>query len=303
MEKVELAPGIFHLQSGSNMGLVVRYGQALLIDAGLDDDAGRRALRAVEETGATLEAVFITHAHADHFGGAQFLQRRLGVPLYAPRLEAAMMENPIIEPLYLFGGAAPIKELRSKFTLAKPCAVNQTVEAGALEIGPFQIDVVPLPGHAPNQVGLAIGDSAGHDVLFCADAVFPQQTIEKHKVLFCVDLDETMDTIGELPAQPHGWFAPGHGPAYPAGEEINEICAANRQRLEEVREAVYAALEEPQETSTLIQQVAKHFQLKITTPTAYYLTRATILAALSSLEGAGEAAAATDQNRLLWQRE
>jgi hypothetical protein len=73
--------------------------------------------------------------------------------------------------------------------------------------------------------------------------------------------------------------------------------------LEEVREAVYAALEEPQETSTLIQQVAKHFQLKITTPTAYYLTRATILAALSSLEGAGEAAAATDQNRLLWQRE
>jgi glyoxylase-like metal-dependent hydrolase (beta-lactamase superfamily II) len=303
VKKVELAPGIFHLQSGSNMGLVVRDGKALLIDAGLDRDAGRRALRAVEEACATLEAIFVTHAHADHFGGARFLQKRLGVRLYAPKLEAAMMENPIIEPLYLFGGAAPIKDLRSKFTLAEPCIVSQTVESGALEIGPFQLDVVPLPGHAPNQFGVAIDDGAGHDVLFSADAVFPQQTIEKHKVLFCVDLDETLDTIGELPAQPYDHFAPGHGTAYAAGEEISEICNANRQRLEEIRKAVHGALEEPQETSTLVQQVAEHFRLKIATPTAYYLTRTTVLAALSSLESAGEVAAATDENRLLWQRE
>jgi glyoxylase-like metal-dependent hydrolase (beta-lactamase superfamily II) len=284
------------------MGLVVRDGKALLIDTGLDDDAGRRALRAVEETDATLEAVFVTHAHADHFGGARFLQKRLGVPLYAPRLEAAMMENPIIEPLYLFGGAAPIKELRSKFTLAEPCAVSQTVDTGTLEIGPFQVDVMPLPGHALNQVGVAIDDRAGHDVIFCADAIFPLQTIKKHKVLFCVDLDKTLDTIGELAAQPYTWFAPGHGPAYAAGEEIKQTCDANRERLAEIREAVHGALEEPRETSTLVRTVAEHFRLKIKTPTAYYLTRTTILAALSSLEGTGKVAAVTDQNRLLWQR-
>jgi glyoxylase-like metal-dependent hydrolase (beta-lactamase superfamily II) len=303
MERVTLAPGIFHLQSGSNIGLVVRQGKALLIDAGLDDDAGRRALRAVEETGATLEGVFVTHAHADHFGGARFLQKRLGVPVYAPKLEAAMMENPIIEPLYLFGGAAPIKELRSKFTLAEPCAVRRTVEAGTLQIGPFQLDVVPLPGHSLNQVGVGIGDGVERGVLFCTDAVFPRQTIKKHKVLFCVDLDSTLDTIGELPARPYGCFAPGHGRTYARGEEITEICRANRERLEEIREVVHGALEEPQETSTLVQQVARHFRLKIARPTAYYLTRTTVLSALSSLEAAGEVAAATDENRLLWHRE
>jgi glyoxylase-like metal-dependent hydrolase (beta-lactamase superfamily II) len=302
MERVELAPGIYHLQSGSNMGLVVCDGRALLIDTGLDHDAGRRALRAVEESGATLEAVFVTHAHADHFGGARFLQRRLDVPLYAPRLEAAMMENPIIEPLYLFGGATPIRELRSKFTLGEPCAVTEIVEAGPVGVGPFQVDVVPLPGHAPNQVGVAL-NGAGHDVLFCADAIFPRQTIDKHKVLFCVDLDATLDTIGELGEQPYRWFAPGHGPAYAAGEEIKGICGANRERLEEIREAVHAALIKPQETATLVQGVAQHFRLKIRTPTAYYLTRTTILAALSSLEGAGEVAAVTDENRLLWRRD
>ena len=73
MKRVELAPGIYHLQSGSNMGLIMRNGKALLIDTGLDRDTGRRALRAVEVQNATLEAVVVTHALADHFGGARFL--------------------------------------------------------------------------------------------------------------------------------------------------------------------------------------------------------------------------------------
>lgn len=296
MECIELAPGIFHLQSGSNMGLVIRDDQALLIDAGLDEDAGRRALRIVDEKGARLTAIFITHAHADHFGGAQFLQRRLNVALYAPRLEAAMMENPIIEPLYLFGGAVPIAELRQKFTLAEPCQVTGTVEMGPLEVDVFQADVVPLPGHAPNQVGVAVDE-----VLFCADAIFPQETIEKHKVLFCVDLDRALATITDLRDQPYRWFAPGHGPAY-TQEEIEQICTANQERLEDVREEVYEALDRPRGTSSLVQQIAERFQLEITTPTAYFLTRTPVLAVLSSLEAAGCVTVRTERNRLRWRR-
>ena len=298
MKRVELIPGVFHLQGGSNMGLAVREGSGLLIDAGLDKDSGRRALRAADELGVALEGVLLTHAHADHFGGADFLQRRLEVPLYAPKLEAAMMENPMVEPLYLFGGAAPIGELRAKFTLARPCRIDHRVEPGPLEIGPFQVEVVSLPGHAPNQVGVGVGD-----VLFCADAVFPADTLRKHKVTFCTDLDETVATLKRLPDLDYGWFAPGHGPAYRAGDEIARACAANRQRLEEVRAQVFAALEEPQETPALVRQVADDLGLHMTTATAYFLTRTTVLAALSSLERAGEVTAVMRDNRLLWQRD
>ncbi len=298
MKRVELAPGVYHLQSGSNMGLIVRDGKGLLIDAGLDKDAARRALRAADALDVTLEAVFITHAHADHFGGAYFLQRRTKAPLYAPALEAAMMENPIVEPLYLFGGASPIGELRRKFTLAKPCRVDHVVEkAGPLEIGPFQVEIVPLAGHAPKQVGLAVGN-----VIFCADALFPTETLHKHKIPFCFDLDEGLATLERLPTLPYDCFAPGHGPAYESAE-IAAVCAANHERLAEIQETVYAALEQAQETSTLLQHVAAHFELRLEMATFYLLTQTTILAALSSLEKAGQVTTVIKDNQLLWQRE
>jgi glyoxylase-like metal-dependent hydrolase (beta-lactamase superfamily II) len=301
MESVSLTPDILHLQSGSNAGLVLRDGQALLIDTGLDSDTGRRILRIVQEREARLAAIVVTHAHADHFGGARFLQQRLEVPLYASDLEAAMMEHPIIEPLYLFGGAVPIEELRHKFTLAEPCEVTRAVAPGPLQIGPFQLEVVPLPGHALDQIGVAV-ESDGRRVLFCADAIFPQETIEKHKVLFCVDLDETLKSIETLPDQPYDCFAPGHGPAYAAGMAIEAICDANRARLEEIRSMVREALEAPTETSALVQHIAERLGLRITRPTAYFLTRTTVLAALSSLEGANQATAVAKANRLLWER-
>lgn len=297
MNAVELAQGVFHLQAGSNMGLVVREGRGLLIDAGLDEDAARRALRFAEGAGVQLEAVFLTHAHADHHGGAHFLQRRLGVPLYAPALEAAMMENPVMEPLFLFGGATPVRELRQKFTMAPPCQVARVVDAGPLEVGPFRVEVVPLPGHALNQMGVAVDD-----VLFCADAVFPKETLEKHKIIFCADMDAALETLARLPEMPYARFAPGHGPAYAAGEEIREICAANRARLEEIRARVREALTEPVGTDALVARVADSYGLRLTAATAFFLARATVLAALSSLERAGEVRAVVEENRLVWQR-
>ncbi len=295
MRVVELTSGIFHLQGGVNIGLVVRDGRGLLIDAGLDKDAARRALRVAEGMDVRIEAIFLTHAHADHFGGAYFLQRRLEVPTFAPSLEAAMMEHPIMEPVFLYGGAAPIQALRHKFTLAKPCRVDHVVEPGPQAIGPFQVEVVPLPGHAPNQMGVAVGD-----VLFCADAVFPAETLQKHKVIFCADMDDALETLKRLPDLPYAHFAPGHGPTYEAGEEIRAVCQANRERLEAIREEVYAATASPQGTADLVQHVADRFSLQLTTPTAYYLTRTTILAALSALEGAGKVKTVVRDNRLFW---
>jgi len=294
---VEAGPGVFHLQGGSNIGLVVQNSKALLVDCGLDKSSAREALRVAENMGVELQAVFITHAHADHFGGLAYLQRRMDVPAYAPALEAAMMANPIIEPIYLFSGASPIRELRHKFTLAQPCRIDQIVDPGTREIAGFKVEVVPLPGHAPNQMGLAVNGT-----LFCADAVFPEETIQKHKVPFCVDLDQTLGCIRQLPDLPYTHFLPGHGPFYTKGKKIAAACAVNHDRLVEIRDSVLEATKEPKETCRLVQHIAGHLELHMTTATSYFLTRATVLAALSSLERAGQVTTLVEDNRLLWQQ-
>ena len=296
-KSVELAPGVFFLRGGSNMGLVVQGRKGLLIDAGLDRDAAKRALRAADELDVVLEAVLLTHAHADHFGGAHFLQRRLDVPLFAPTLEADLMKHPVVEPLFLFGGAAPIGELHHKFIWAKPCHIEHVVEPGPLCIGPFRLEVVSLPGHTLSQVGLAI-----NEVLFCADAVFPADTLLKHKVPFCVDLDDTIAELEELPNRHFDRFAPGHGPAYGAGDEIGQVCDIHRKRLQEIRRLAYEALDGQEQTSALVQRLADHYGLQLTTATAFFLTRTTILAALSSLERAGQVEITMRDNLALWQR-
>ena len=297
MERVEIAKGVFQLRSGSNIGLIVQGDRALLVDAGLDKSAAREALRAAEELNVSIAAVFVTHAHADHYGGVAYLQRRLGIPAYAPGLEAAIAAHPLIEPIYLFSGAAPIQELRHKFTLAEPIQVRAVIASGPCQIEGFCVEAVALPGHAPDQMGLAIGET-----IFCADAIFPDETLTKHKVPFCVDMDQTLGTLDQLPEMPYARFAPGHGEALEAGEAIRRACTSNRQRLTRIRTCVFDHLCEPQDTASLLQSVAGDFALQITSATSYFLVRTTVLAAISSLEKAGTVQPLLSDNRLLWQR-
>ena len=111
MDLIRLTENAYLLRGGSNAGLIVHDGRAVLVDTGLDKDTAKKILRHIDVLAVKLAAVVITHAHADHFGGAATIRARTGAPVYAPALEAAIVENPILEPLYLFSGALPPAEL------------------------------------------------------------------------------------------------------------------------------------------------------------------------------------------------
>src|SRR5712692_7393783 len=159
MQTIQLADHTWAIQGGANIGVIAHEGRCLIIDSGMDKDAGRDILNSVKKLGLTPTALLVTHAHADHFGGAHYLVRQTGLKVYATRVEASVMAGPILEPLYLFSGAQPPRELQHKFLLAKPCLADVILAGNERTVGEFPVEVIPLPGHSTEQVGVAFGDT------------------------------------------------------------------------------------------------------------------------------------------------
>ena len=195
MDLVQLTESAYQFRGGSNAGLIVQDGRAVLVDTGLDRDTAKKILRHIESLKITLAAVVITHAHADHCGGAATIRARTGAPVYAPALEADVVANPIWEPLYLYSGALPPAELRHKFTLAEPCPVTGVLGTGDQVLGGVPFTAIPAPGHSPNQMMIAGGGAC-----FVADACFAPEVLHKHGIPFYVDIDQTLASLAALAA-------------------------------------------------------------------------------------------------------
>lgn len=294
MDLIPLTSSAYHLRGGSNAGLIVQDGAAVLVDTGLDRDTGRKILRLVEGLKVRLVGVVITHAHADHFGGAALVRARTGVPVYAPALEAAVVANPLLEPLYLFSGATPPAELRHKFTLAEGCPVDGLLEPGDFVLNGVPIRAIPAAGHSPNQMMVA-----GGGVCFVADACFAPEVATKHGIPFYVDVDQAAATLAALPALDGAYatFVPGHGPAVPT---IGAWAAENAARLAAIRATVAQALAETDDVGQIVRLTADRLGVQIAGPVIYWLTQTTVLACLAALQRAGAASVSVLSNRLVW---
>jgi len=298
---VDFGNNTFALTGGSNIGFIVQDSRALMVDAGLAAGASR-AVRQFAALGAELSGVVLTHGHADHFGGAPWIARRDGIPIFAPPLEGAFAAQPILKSLFRHGGAVPFAELRGKFTLAKEAAdAPLPLQTGTHILQDIPVEIVALHGHSPQQVGVGYpaDDHPAPDgrTLFCGDAVFPMKTIERHPILFCADMDAWLTTLASMPDLPYDRFVAGHGEAVTG---IALLVDATAARMREIRSVTHAALAEPQEPHALLRAVAAHFGVTFTAPQLFLLSLTTINGALTSLQLAGEAEITMVDNRLLW---
>jgi hydroxyacylglutathione hydrolase len=137
-----------------NCYLVRREGadRALLIDPG---DEAPRLQAAMAELGVEPEAILLTHTHFDHIGAVAPIARATGVPVYCPRDELAVLEDPdkFFPPMF-----GPVEGWKAEHAL----------DGGQrLQLAGFDIDVVSTPGHSPGHVTFAIdGALFSGDVLF-----------------------------------------------------------------------------------------------------------------------------------------
>ena len=293
-DPIQLSEKVFYLPGAVNSVILVGEDkQAVLVDTGGDKDAGRRIRKACDELGVTPIAIVNTHAHADHYGGNDYLVRNLNLPVHAPPFEASIMQSPYLEPVYLFGGAKPPKELTSKWLLAKSSPVDYLLEPGMLELAGLTLEIIESSGHAHTHYAVKVDD-----VLFAADAVFGESALEKYPLPFGQDIGGQIASAEKMATLGAKVILPGHGEPT---EEVGELVQKNVEtfrRAAEVIEEVCTGVD----TATVLKKTCKELHIIMIDLPRYTLNLCTVMAYLTYLREIGRVGLELADNTLLWSK-
>lgn len=167
--------------------------RGVVIDPGGDLE---RIAAAIEARGVTVEAIWLTHGHIDHAGGAMDLKDRLGVEIIGPHEADAFLLANLETQAERFGLGGAVRN----------CVPDRWLADGeVLAFGDHSFRVIHAPGHAP-----------GHVVFFNEAAQF----LHAGDVLFSGSIGRT-----DLPGGDHATLiATIREKILPLGDEVGFIC-------------------------------------------------------------------------------
>jgi hydroxyacylglutathione hydrolase len=194
----------------------------VLVDCGMPRQEGT-ILRAVEQLGrGALKLIFVTHAHADHYGSAAALVRQTGAPVAIHRADAQAMANgetPVrnSKPLMrmatsLMARLSPTPPVRADFLLDDGDSLAQYGVPGV---------VVHTPGHTTGSCCLLLEDGTAFvgDMLSAGREPHLQRT-------FVEDADALRRSYSRLRELPLAKVYAGHGRRVLTGEELARLIDA-----------------------------------------------------------------------------
>ena len=137
---------------GLNMFMLEQDGQAIIIDCGVmfpqavhpGIDLILPPLANVFTENREISGLVLTHGHEDHIGAIPYLLRRKQIPIYATSFTLALLEHKLKEHGLLSGAK-----------------LNLVEDAERFDLGPFNIETIPMSHSICDAVALAIRTSEG----------------------------------------------------------------------------------------------------------------------------------------------
>lgn len=286
-ELIQAGPNTYYIDSPTRIGVYRADGGVFLIDSGNGKDAGKKIRQILERNGWPLLGVLNTHSHADHVGGNRFLQDRTGCKVFAHGVEGAFTEHPILESSFLYGGC-PCRDLRHKFLLAQDSRVSPFTDPDF----PSQIEVIPLPGHSFDMVGFRTPDN----VVFLADCVASQATLEKYAVSFLYDVGAFLATLDRVESMRASLFVPSHAEA--AGD-IRDLVRCNRAAVHKVAAQLLEICASPLPFEQILARIFQRCGLTMSFE-QYALVGSTVRSYLAWLRDHDRIEVDIRENLLLW---
>lgn len=203
-------------------------GSLALVDTGLKG-APKRIIAAIEEIGGGLDdvtTIVLTHAHADHAGGAHQMAAETGRGMTVHQDDAEFVSSGTGPEL---DSTTRLGRMLKRAQTSDPAPVERTFVDG--EVLPIAggLQVVHTPGHSPGHVSLLHRDSG---VLITGDAIWNAWSRRSWPVFaFCTNVAMTQETAHRLAELEYSTAAFTHG-THIAGEgrtAVREFLARPRR--------------------------------------------------------------------------
>ena len=174
---------------------------AILIDPG---DEGVQLLEMILLSGASLDAIWLTHAHIDHIGAINDVRREHPVPVYLHPLDLPYYERLSARAAEMYG-----------MTWDQPDVVPTPLADGdVMRCGTLEFIVMHVPGHAPGHVSFnGNGVALSGDLLFAGSIGRTDLPLSDPFAM-----DASLERIATLPVETIVY--PGHGPRTSMAREL-----------------------------------------------------------------------------------
>lgn len=287
MELKKLSDKTYYIDNPTNIGIYLINGnECYLIDTGNDKEAGRKISKILEENNWQLKGIISTHSNADHIGGNSYLQNKYNCPIFSTSLENTMINHPILEPSFLYGGY-PLKALQNKFLMAKP-----SISTDIKDNLPEGLEIIPLKGHYLDMIGIKTSD----DVYFLADSLASASAITKYHIFFLYDVKEYLNTLDYLENLKGKYFIASH---CEITDDIKPLIKINRDKINEIIKKITIYLKEPHIFEDILKELFDTYHLELNAE-QYALVGSTIKSYLAYLESEGTITYEFNDNKMYW---
>jgi glyoxylase-like metal-dependent hydrolase (beta-lactamase superfamily II) len=212
--KVMVVP-VTPYQQNSTVVICETTNRCAIVDPGGDVT---RLYKAVEESGATVDKVLLTHGHLDHCAAAPIVAEHFGVEIFGPHREDQFWIDQL-----------PMQCQMAGFPQASSFTPNYLDEGNEVELGNLTFQVLHCPGHTPGHI---VFFEPSNKLAWVGDVLF-QGSIGRtdfprsHHQSLIDSIKTKLWPLGD-----DVQFIPGHGPTSTFGQErqSNPFVADARYR-------------------------------------------------------------------------